>query len=291
MIDMKLITPLILFVLAVALVALLPPGMAAGAGSVHGYISGRVTTTHNVSLTDVSVILVNASNTSEDIAGFKVTCDQNGFFQFLDVPAGNYKAFAWGPYLSAGMSNNITIEDNVTYSCAVVLVPEPYYGNIAASQTSIPLEGGTTQLTITVYDYWENPVGPGKMITTHTTAGLLDPPYGMTDERSQFKTTLTAPDNGSYAEIQEFARGWNGTYYPLQKRIEAAAPTPTPTPTAQPSVTPTPVPSATPLPTPTVTEPGTPTPATSPTAKPTPGFELALGLIALSLVGLSKLRK
>jgi len=292
MIDMKRITPLILFVLAVALVVLLAQDVMADTGSVHGYISGRVTTTRNVSLADISVILVNASNTSQDVPGFNASCDQFGYFQFLDVPAGNYKAFAWGPYLSAGISNNVTVEDNVTYMCAVVLVPEPYYGNITSSRRSIS-PGETAELTITVYDFWETPVGPGRMISLSITGGSpvnLNPPYGLTDANSQFKTTLTAPDNGSYTEIQEFARGWNGTYYPLQKRLEEVAATPTPTatpapnatatpaPTAAPSatVTPTAVPSATPTPTPTASPIATATPT------PTPGFELALGLIAIA---------
>ena len=135
------------------------------------------------------------------------------------MPNGTYKALAYGPYLSAGMSNNVTVDENVTYYCAIVLVPQPYYGNMTVSENPIGLEGEKTEITITVYDYWENPVGPGWMVTTHTTAGTLDPLYGLTDANSQFRTTLTSPDNGSYAEINEFIRGWNGTYYPLQKRI------------------------------------------------------------------------
>jgi hypothetical protein len=127
--------------------------------------------------------------------------------------------------------------DNVTYQ-RIVLKPEPFYGNMTVTQNPIPLEGATTEIIITAFDFWENPIGPGIMISVHTTAGKLDPLYGLTDANSQFRTTLTSPDNGSYAEIQEFARGWNGTYYPLQKRIETVTtvtPTPSPTATAQPS--------------------------------------------------------
>ncbi|HEY3273911.1 MAG TPA: PGF-CTERM sorting domain-containing protein [Methanocella sp.] len=284
---MKLITPLNLFVLVLAValaigLATLPDAVASTDG-VHGYISGRVTTTHGVNVTSINVILVNASNTSEKIPGFSTTVDQLGFYQFLDVPNGTFSVLAYGPYLSAGKSNNITVDENVTYWGAIVLVPQPYYGNMTVSENPIPLEGAKTEITITVYDYWENPVGPGWMVTTHTTAGTLDPLYGLTDANSQFRTTLTSPDNGSYAEINEFIRGWNGSYYPLQKRITVveATPTPTPTPnpspTAQPSVTPTPVPTAAPNAT------ATPVPSASPTAtaKPTPGFELAFGLIGI----------
>jgi hypothetical protein len=286
---MKLISPLNLIVLVLALAALAIPGALASPGGVHGYISGRVTTaSHSVNMTDVSVILVNASNTSEELPGYQASVDQFGFFQFIDVPNGTYKAVARAPYLSVGSSNNVTVDDNVTYYCAIVLVPQPYYGNMTVSRNPIPLEGAKTEITITVYDYWENPMGPGWMVTTHTTAGTLDPLYGLTDANSQFKTTLTSPDTGSYAEISEFVRGWNGSYYPLQKRITVVNATPAPTlnpsPTAQPSVTPTPLPSATPTPTATPNATATPTA----TAKPTPGFDVlfvaaALGASAIAL--------
>jgi hypothetical protein len=278
---MKLITPLNLIVFVLALAVLAIPGAFASQDGVHGYISGRVTAMHDVNMTDISVILVNSSNTSEEMPGFSASVDQFGFFQFIDVPNGTYKAMAWGPYLSAGSSNNITVDDNVTYTAAIVLVPQPYYGNMTVSKNPIPLEGATTEITITVYDYWEEPVGAGWMVTTHTTAGTLDPLYGLTDANSQFRTTLTSPDNGSYAEINEFVRGWNGSYYPLQKRVTVVDVTPTPTPgpspTAGPSATPTPAPTATPNAT------ATPVPSASPTATatPTPGFEIALGLIAI----------
>ena len=296
---MKLITPLNLIVLVLALVMALAltalPDAVASADGVHGYISGRVTTTHGANVTDISVILVNASNTSEEMPGYVSSVDQFGFFQFLDVPNGTFKALAYGPYLSAGVSNNVTVDDNVTYYCAIVLVPQPYYGNMTVSENPIPLEGAKTEITITVYDYWENPVGPGWMVTTHTTAGTLDPLYGLTDANSQFRTTLTSPDNGSYAEINEFIRGWNGTYYPLQKRITVVEATPTPTPTATPNPSPTAQLSATPTPVPTVSPnaTATPVPSASPTAtaKPTPGFEIAFAAMAIGVSAIAFRKK
>jgi hypothetical protein len=291
---MKSITPILMFILVLGLAVMSLPIAAASAGGMQGYITGRVTTTtHDVDMRDVAVILVNASNTTEEIPGFNATCDQSGFFQFSGVPAGNYNVFAWGPHLSAGMSNNITVEGNVTYWGAIVLAPQPYYGNMTVSKNPIPLEGAKTEILITVYDYWENPVGPGWMITTHTTAGTLDPLYGVTDANSQFRTTLTSPDNGSYAEVNEFARGWNGTYYPLQQRITVVNATPTatptsgPSPTAQPSATPTAAPTATPNAT------ATPTPSTSPTATPTPtpGFEILLAIMAIGAVAIAFRKK
>jgi len=300
---MKLITPINLIVLVLALVLALSlaalPDAVASADGVHGYISGRVTAVNNANVTDINVILVNASNTSEEIANYSSPVDQFGFFQFLAVPNGTYKALAYGPHLSAGMSNNITIEDNVTYAAAIVLVPQPYYGNMTVSKNPLDLEGAKTEITITVYDYWENPVGPGWMVTTHTTAGTLDPLYGLTDANSQFRTTLTSPDNGSYAEINEFIRGWNGTYYPLQKRITVVEATPMPTPT--PTPTPTPNPSATPSPTPYATPTGqaTPSPTAAPdataiptaTAKPTPGFEIAFAAMAIGVTAIAFRKK
>ncbi|OPY29794.1 MAG: hypothetical protein A4E28_00696 [Methanocella sp. PtaU1.Bin125] len=288
---MKRITLLILLTLALATAAMAVPAAAAGT---NGSISGHVSTVHNVTMADINVILVNATNMSEDIPGFNATPDSNGFFQFTDVPAGSYKAFAWGPFLAAGMSNNITVVANETSQCAIVLKPEPFYGNISVTQNVIPLGGATTEITITAYDFWENPIGPGIMISVHTTAGTLDPLYGLTDANSQFKTTLTSPDSGGYAEIQEFARGWNGTYYPLQKRIESVT---TVTPTPGPSATPTPAPTATPQPTatpePTATPAPTATATPAPTASPTaaPGFELAFAVAAIGAAAIAFRKK
>ncbi len=277
-----------LLILTLALAVTVIPAAAAGTDT-SGGISGHVATVHNVTMADIHVILVNASNTSEDISGFNATPDNNGFFQFNNVPFGDYKAFAWGPFLAAGMSNNITVNDNVTYACAINLKPEPFYGNMTVTQNSIPLEGATTVITITAYDYWETPIGPGIMISVYTTAGMLDPMYGLTDANSQFRTTLTSPDNGSYAEIQESARGWNGSYYRLQKRIESVTiVTPSPTATAQPSPTATPLPSVTP--TPTAVPNATATPAPTPTPTPAPGFEMAFALTAIGAIVLA-LRK
>lgn len=280
---------LILILALAAIVAVTATDAVAGTDGVYGHISGQVATSRNVSMSNVSVFLVNASNTSERIPGFTTPVDQNGFFQFTEVPNGTYKAAAWGPYLSMGFSTNITIEDDVTYSATILLVPQPYWGNMTVSRNPIPLEGAKTEITVTVYDYWENPVGPGWKISMHTTAGTLDPTVGFTDENSQFRTTLTSPDSGSYAEITEHVRGWNGTYYPLQKRMTVvdATPTASPSPTARPSVTPTPLPSATP--TPTVAPNATTAPTA--TAKPTPGFEIALAILAFGAIAIASRMK
>jgi hypothetical protein len=288
---MKSINLLMLLILTLALGMIAIPAAASGTDT-NGSISGHVATVQNVTMSEIKVILVNASNMSEDISGFNATPDNNGFFLFNNVPFGSYKAFAWGPFLAAGMSNNITIDDNVTYTCAIVLKPEPFYGNMTVTQNPIPLEGATTEIIITAFDFWENPIGPGIMISVHSTAGTLDPLYGLTDANSQFRTTLTSPDNGSYAEIQEFARGWNGTYYPLQKRIETVTtvtPTPSPTATAQPS--PTVTPQATATPTPTATPNATATPAPTPAPTPVPGFELVFAAMAFCATAIAFRKK
>ncbi|MGA9139818.1 MAG: PGF-CTERM sorting domain-containing protein [Methanocella sp.] len=256
----------------------------------NGSISGHVATVQNVTMSQITVILVNASNTSEDIPGFETAPDASGYFQFIDVPFGNYQAFAWGPFLSAGMSNNITVDANVTYPCSIILKPEAFYGNMTVSQNPIPLEGATTEITITAYDFWEHPIGPGIMISVHTTAGTLNPLYGYTDANSQFRTTLTSPDTGSYAEIQEYAEGWNGTFYPLQKRVESVT---TITPTPSPTATVTPAPNATPTgsvtPSPTAVPNATATPVPTPT--PTPGFEIAFAVVAVGAAAIAFRKK
>jgi hypothetical protein len=286
---MKCITPILLLTLVFALGVIATPAAAQGLAT-NGSISGHVATVQNVTMSQIKVILVNASNTSESIPGFETAPNENGNFQFTDVPNGTYRAFAWGPFLAAGMSSDIPVVDNVTYTCSVILKPEAFYGNMTVSQNPIPLEGATTEITITAYDFWENPIGPGVMISVHTTAGWLDPLYGYTDANSQFKTTLTSPDIGSYAEIQEFAQGWNGTFYPLQKRVQVVTATVTPTPAPTATVTPAPnaTPTGTATPSPTAVPNATATPVPTPT--PAPGFEMVFAIAAIGFVALA-LRK
>lgn len=288
---MKPITPLKIFMILMVLAPVALPASAASPDTVHGGVSGHVSTSYNVPMADVQVMLVNASNTSETIGNFSMAVDSNGFFQFTGVPSGDYKAFAWGSHLATGMSNNISVSENVTYNCAVVLVPEPFYSNMTVSRNPIYLEGDTTQITVTLYDYWENRMKDGWMVTMSTTAGRLDPPYGLTTDNGQFTTTLISPDVGNYATVSPFARGKNGTYYPLQKRIEAvnlnATPTPAPTATAQPSPTVTVSPNATAVPTPI----GSPLPTSTPAATPTPGFESLAALAALGTIVIAARQK
>lgn len=282
---MKLLTPLMIIVAMMTVAATAAPAASTAQSAVSGAISGHVSTSYAVPMSGVQVMLVNASNTSESIGNFTASVDQNGFFQFTGVPAGNYKAFAWGPHLATGVSSNISVAENVTYNCAVVLVPEPYYSNMTVSKNPIYLEGDTTQITVTLYDYWDNRMKDGWMVSMYTTAGRLDPPYGLTSSNGQFTTTLISPDTGDYATVNVSVRAKNGTYYPTQKRIEAvtvnATPTPAPTATAQPTPAPTATaqPNATAVPTPI----GSPLPTPTPTATPAPGFET---LAALAVIGI-----
>jgi cell division septation protein DedD len=280
---MKRITPLILFVLALGLALAVVPGALASDGP-HGSIAGRVMTGNNLTYSDISVVLVNATNTSQVFSNLTSKVDSNGFFQLTNVPFGDYKAMAQGPFLASGMSNHVNVTEAVTYWCAVALTTAPYYSNTTVTKNPIPLEGATTEIIVTVYDYWKNPVGAGLFVELTTTAGTLKPYWGTTDEKSQFHSILTSPDNGSYAEIQPYSMFDNATYYPLQKIDSSGqvlpAPSPMPSPTAIPSVTPTPVPS--PTAEPTAAPNATATPTSTP--KPTPGFEIAFALASLGIV-------
>lgn len=289
-------------ILLVATVAIL--AVAASAASfaqtptVNASISGRVSaSTGGVSIAGSQVMLVNASNTSEAIGNFTAPTDKDGNYQLTDVPAGNYSVFAWCPQFASGMSNSVQVNQNVTYTANVVLIPEPYYADIKSSEKAIPLESGRATITFTIYDHWMNKVGPGWFITTYTTQGYLDPLYGETDSNSQFVTTITAPYEGTNATINVSARAKNGTYFPLEA-IEVS-PTPTAVPTAAPSataqanatvqpsaipgnVTATPVVNATAVPTQTTT--ATAAPATpTPPSVPTPGFEILAALVGMAL--------
>lgn len=251
-------------------------------------ISGRVSSSTGTPIAGAQVMLVNASNTSEQIGNFTMTVDKDGNYQFINVPMGNVSVFAWSANYASGLSNSLVVSEKVTYTANVVLIPEPYFVDIAVSQKVIPLETGKSTITFTVFDHWMNKVGAGWFITTHTTAGTLDPLYGETDTNSQFKTTISAPMEGTNATVEVFAKAKNGTYYPLQMVEVTPTPTPavTPTATATPNataqVTVTPVANATATPVITATPEATPTAAPTPT--PTPGFEIVAALIGLAVV-------
>lgn len=282
---------IIIIALVPVLILLAAPVVAQSANN--GSIAGKVSTINNASLANVKVMLVNSSNTSEEIKNVTSSIDGNGNFQFINLPYGSYKVFAYAPQFASGLSETKEVVSNVTYTANVVILPEPYYADMYASETSIPLESGKTRITVTVYDFWENKIGAGWFITFYSTAGSLNPTYGETDANSQFVTVLSAPYEGTFATINVSAKARNGTYYPLQQRIVSPAPTATPIATATPidnvTVTPTPVPTAAPnataTPTPTVPT-ATPTPAPTPT--PTPGFELMAALGGLALVAAYK---
>ncbi|WP_048198034.1 carboxypeptidase-like regulatory domain-containing protein [Methanocella arvoryzae] len=277
-----LITTLVLLIITATAVSV------AQTPAVNASISGRVSSATGAPITDAQVMLVNASNTSEQIGNFTMPVDANGYYQFVNVPEGNLAVFAWSPNYASGLSNSVNVSEKVTYTANVVIVPEPYFVDIDVSQKVIPLETGKSTITFTVYDHWMNKVGAGWFITTHTTAGTLDPLYGETDANSQFKTTISAPMEGTNATVEVFARAKNGTYYPLQMTVVTPTPTPTVTPTvtatpnATAQVTVTPVANVTVTPAVTATPEATPT--TAPTPTPTPGFEIMAALIGLAAV-------
>ena len=282
----------ILIILTLALVLLTVTSTAfsyAQTPAVNGSIAGKVSSSNGVPITGAQVMLVNASNTSESFGNFTTQVDANGNYQFINVPPGNVSAFAWAPYFASGRSNSLIINQPVTYTANIVLIPEPYLVEIQQSANAIPLETGKATITFTIYDFQMNKVGPGWFITTYATAGQLDPLYGETDANSQFKTTLSAPYEGTMATINISARAMNGTYYPLQMKV--VSPTPTATPNA--TVTATAAPNATVqvTATPVVNVTATPVITTTPAATqpvvdkptPTPGFEIVAALTGLGI--------
>ena len=287
---MKPLTIIIVLILAIVLLTVTSTaGSYAQTPGVNASISGKVSSSNGVPITGAQVMLVNASNTSESFGNFTVQVDANGFYQFTNVPAGNVSAFAWASYFASGRSNSLIIDQPVTYTANIVLIPEPYLVEIQKSADAIPLETGKAKITFTIFDFQKNKVGPGWFITTYSTAGQLDPLYGETDANSQFITTLSAPFEGTMATINISAKARNGTYYPLQ--MEVVSPTPTATPAA--NVTATTAPNATAqvtvtpvvnvTVTPVITATPAPTSTAAPTPTPTPGFEIVAALAGISL--------
>lgn len=286
---MKPLTILLTMTTAILLLAVFATAFSfAQTPALNASISGRVSSSTDAPITGAQVMLVNSSNTSEQIGNFTMPVDSNGNYQFINVPTGNISVFAWCPTYASGLSNTLTVTEKVTYTANVVLIPEPFFVDIQTSEKVIPLETGKATITFTVYDHWMKKVGSGWFITTHTTAGMLDPPYGRTDSNSQFKTTISAPMEGTNATVEVFAEAKNGTYYPLKMLEVSPTPTPavTPTATAAPNATAqataTPVANATATPAITATPAVTPTAAPTPT--PTPGFEIVAALIGLAVV-------
>lgn len=277
LIDMKLSsTSIVLMTIMIAACGIFCIAGAAAQSSVNGSISGQVIPSNGIYSPEIRVALVNATNTSEEYPDFNTTLNENGYFQFVNVPPGQYIAVAWSPYHEDSMSNPLNVVSRSTSTCSISLIPKPYYVDLVADPTHVLLDGGKASITATVYDYWNKPVGKGWFITLSTTAGTLDPAYGETDSNGVFSSTLTAPQTGSNATVEAYARAANNTYYRLFQYIDTNVTTPTPTAIA--SVTPTATHGAN------VT---TPTPTGIPTATPaptsTPGFEVIAALMAICI--------
>ncbi|HMK46432.1 MAG TPA: carboxypeptidase-like regulatory domain-containing protein [Methanocella sp.] len=289
--SVSLLIVLAVSIMLLGIVTLAPSFAQATPAAVNASISGKVSSSTGVSINGTQVMLVNASNTSEAIDNFTMQVGTDGFYQFTNVPAGNFSVFAWAPMYSTGISNPIETTGSVSYTANVVLEPEPYYVDIQTSSTSIPLETGKATVTFTIYDYWMKKIGKGWFITTYSTQGQLDPLYGYTNDDSQFVTTLSAPMEGNMTTINISAKALNGTYYPLQmapsNTTATTVPFVSPSPNATVNATATPQANATGMPSRTATA----TAASSPTTVPTPGFEIiaALGGIGLA-VAYRKLR-
>lgn len=233
---------------------------------------------------ETRVTLVNASNVSEEFTQFNTTVDGSGYFIFTQVPPGTYKALAWSPQHRSAYSSVMNVTANSTSSASIVLVPKPIYCIVESEYDYLPPSVSSTNIVVTVYDWWNQTVAPGLYLSIDATAGTLNPTNGTTNADGKVFTTLSRSDyGGASAEISVHYKDENGLFHRLGQKAAvkpsiSPSPTPTPSPTATPS--PTPTPSATPTATP------TPTPTPTPTAKATPGFELAAALGAIGLITL-----
>ncbi|HTY89869.1 MAG TPA: carboxypeptidase-like regulatory domain-containing protein [Methanocella sp.] len=256
-----------------------------------GSISGKVFFNTGQAVPEGTVVkLVNGSNESDYIAGFNVTPDQNGFYQFVNVSHGFYKVYAWSPYYAEGYSDGLFVTTNETYTSSVVLIAMPYYANITASTYHVTY-GNSADITVQVNDYWGRSVGPGWQILLRTTVGMLNPDSAFTDNNGKVYSNLPWEDNTTPADITAFAISSNGSSYGLEENITVATATATPTVTASVTVTPTASPTVAPNATVTIMPTATALPTTTVTPMSTPGFMLIGALVALGLVLAFKINK
>jgi hypothetical protein len=250
-----------------------------------GSISGQVyfSTGNQKIPAGTTVSLVNASNVSDYIPGYNMTLNQSGFFQFLNIPYGLYKVYAWSPYYTEGYSAGINVTSNDTYVASVVLSAIPYYANITASTQYVRYQS-QADITAQVADYWGNPVGSGWQILFNTTVGTMSPASTITDSNGKVYSSIAWVNNATPANITVYAISINGTSYPLQEETEpiqmSPSATPLPTVTGTPTYLPTAAPNATVTVLPATATPSSPTG----TPTPTPGFEAIAALAAMGIV-------
>lgn len=286
MVSMKRIIPLMSLLVIVILISACLVSPAAAATIQGGSISGRVAFNTGQAVPEGTIVkLVNGSNESDYIAGFNVTPDQNGYFQFTNISHGFYRVYAWSPYYVEGYSDSVEITTNDTYTKSVVLLAMPYYANMTANTYHVRYDN-SADITVQVNDYWGHSVGPGWQILLRTTVGILTPDSAFTDNSGKVYSNLPWEDNDTPAEITAFAISSNGSSYGLLENMDVMAATPTATPTPSASATPTASPTVAPNATTTVTATPTATavPTATPTPVPTPGFVLIGALLALGIV-------
>jgi PGF-CTERM protein len=274
-------TAVVIFVLSFCASLIAP----ASADALGGSISGQVFfSTGNQNIPSGTIVsLVNASNVSDYISGYNMTLNQSGYFQFLSIPYGLYKVYAWSPYYAEGYSAGINISSNDTYVASVVLTAIPYYANITAN-TQYVLYQSQADITVQVADYWGNPVGSGWPIQLNTTVGTLNPASAFTDSNGKVTTTIAWVNSATPANITANSVSINGTTYPLQAEMAPIQMTPSVTPISSANATPSASPSTAPNATVIALPPTTAPSATTTTATPTPGFELVAALVALVIV-------
>ncbi len=275
----KILAPLAIICLSLLFwICLVSPAMALNGAS----ISGKVVYDNGDMPNGTIVSLVNGSNISQYIAGYNMTPDKDGFFQFLNVTNGFYKVYAWCPNYFDGYSAGITITSNDTYTASVVLRAKPYFADMTADPMHV-VYGGSSDISATIYDYLGKPIGPGWQILFNSTVGTMDPNSTFTDNDGKVYSRIGYVENASFSEITVLAISENGSSYNLNSTITGA--NVTATPSASPSATA--IPTATPTVTPnamvTATATVTPVPTATVTAIPTPGFELLAALTAMGM--------
>lgn len=259
--------------------ALFASGAASQQAQINGSITGNVMSTAGSLPEETRVTLVNASNTTQDFPQFNTTLDKNGYFQFTNVPPGEYIALAWSPYHFDGMSGNITVTPRATSTSSIVLMAKPYYAKLSTEPAVVYQGGQKATITARVYDRYGNQIGKGQYVSFHTTAGTLEPTGAETDADGVVKVSLISPSNVSHAIVSSFAKTPDGQFYPLYENMtETPTPTPTVSPTPAATVTPTPTVEASPSPT------VEPTATPVPTATPAPGFGLITVFLAAGLI-------
>jgi len=127
--------------------------------SASGAVAGRVTTSNtSAGIPGALVTIVSAADLSQVL--YSTTSDENGFYQFADVPStydqstgtytNAYKVHAVKLGVGEGYSNSFPVESGSTSPANVVIIPQPQTIVLTSSKTTIHANGHD-QATIDAY--------------------------------------------------------------------------------------------------------------------------------------------